>query len=134
MLRNLFCPNNFFPQALPLAVSFLLPQIKPLRSLTICFFISLFFLIIAGQTTAQEYRDESDSFRSFSDGPVSFKIPENSSVDVLKSYFELKEQSNAQYIVTAMSKIGTNPSIAIGLNGSGQNIITSESNSPHISK
>ncbi|MDG1324652.1 MAG: hypothetical protein P8P49_02715 [Opitutales bacterium] len=32
-----------------------------------------------------------------------------------------------------MSKIGTNPSIAIGLNGSGQNIITSESNSPHIS-
>ena len=133
MLRNLFCPNIFFPQALPLAVSFLLPQIKPLCSTTICFFILLNLIIIPGQTTGRDKREESESFRNFLDGPVSFKILRDSSVDILKSYSELKGQSSAQYIVTSIFKFGINPSIAIGLNDSGESIITSESNSPHIS-
>lgn len=133
MLRNLFCPNNFVPQALPLAVSFVLPKIKPFLQLKIYFFISLILIIIPGQTTGQDEREESESFRNFLDGPVSFKIPKDSSVDILKSYSELKGQSSAQYIVTSISKFGLNPSIAIGLNDSGENIITSESNSPHIS-
>ncbi len=133
MLRNLFCPNNFVPQALPLAVSFVLPKIKPFLKLKIYFFISLILIIIPGQTTGQDEREESESFRNFLDGPVSFKIPKDSSVDILKSYSELKGQSSAQYIVTSISKFGLNPSIAIGLNDSGENIITSESNSPHIS-
>jgi hypothetical protein len=133
LFRILFCPNNFFLQALLLAESFLLPQIKPLLRLKICFFISLILVIIPNQSTGQDGGEESDSFRNFSEGPVSFKIPGNSSVDILKSYFELKGQSNAQYIITSISKFGINPSIAIGLNDSGENIITSESNSPHIS-
>lgn len=110
-----------------------MPQKNPVGSITICFFISLILIIIPAQTTGQNERDEPDSFRNFADGPVSFNTPSYSSVDILKSYSELKGQSSAQYIVTSTSKLGINPSIAIGLNDSGEKIITSESNSPHIS-
>ena len=108
-------------------------QIKNSIPVKLLFLASFNFWIQSNFLGSEELPDEKTSlFKKIQDGPISFEVTVQSSVDYLKNYYGSKGLCFAQYIVNPRPESAFIPSIGIGLNNLGEDVLISESNSPNI--
>ena len=108
-------------------------QIKNSIPVKLLFLAGFNFWIQSNFLGSEELPDKKTSlFKKIQDGPISFEVAVQSSVDYLKNYYGSKGLCFAQYIVNPRPESAFIPSIGIGLNNLGEDVLISESNSPNI--
>ena len=133
-----YCPKIYLAQTnlcckfLCLSVQICVPKLKIAYLLNFCSSQVLISGYNPISLEAKNYRIKKLVYSKIQDGPISFEVAVQSSVDYLKNYYGSKGLCFAQYIVNPRPESAFIPSIGIGLNNLGEDVLISESNSPNI--